>query len=83
MIDKMRCWRALALCMSYNEQSDFYYRHVYGDKETSHLAFRKITKSHAMRSQRNCQGRGHLLSTSLFWPKSLATSQWRQVEPVR
>jgi ADP-heptose:LPS heptosyltransferase len=42
VLDKARCWRALVLAQWYNEQSDFFYHHVYGDKETFHLAFRKL-----------------------------------------
>jgi len=48
VLDKRRCWEALALTMYYNEHSDFYYRHVHGDKETFHMAFRKLDKSYAM-----------------------------------
>jgi len=50
VVDKERCWAALSLCMWYNEHSDFYYRYVHGDKETFHLAFRKMEKSYAMPS---------------------------------
>jgi len=32
VVDKARCWQALNLAMHYNEHSDFYYQHVYGDK---------------------------------------------------
>jgi hypothetical protein len=42
VLDKARCWSALELCVWYNEHSDFFYSHVYGDKETFHLAFRKL-----------------------------------------
>ncbi len=48
VIDKKRCWEALNLTMHYNEHSDFYYRHIHGDKETFHLAFRRVQKSYAM-----------------------------------
>ena len=48
VVDKERCWNALSLCMWYNEYSDFYYRHVHGDKETFHLAFRKLDQPYAM-----------------------------------
>ena len=34
--------------MWYNENSDFFYQHVYGDKETFHLAFRKLNQPYAM-----------------------------------
>jgi ADP-heptose:LPS heptosyltransferase len=42
LVDKARCWPALRLSLWFNEHSDFYYRHIYGDKETFHLAFRKM-----------------------------------------
>jgi hypothetical protein len=48
VLDKQRCWEPLRLCLWYNEQSDFFYRHIYGDKETFHLAFRKLRCSYAM-----------------------------------
>jgi hypothetical protein len=50
VIDKERCWKALQLCMWYNEHSDFYYQYVHGDKETFHLAFRKLGKTYSMPS---------------------------------
>jgi ADP-heptose:LPS heptosyltransferase len=42
LVDKRRAWRALHLALWFNEHSDFYYRYVHGDKETFHLAFRKL-----------------------------------------
>src|SRR5262249_35090555 len=48
VVDKKRCWKALRLCMWFNENSDFYYRFLHGDKETFHLAFRKLKKSYAL-----------------------------------
>lgn len=42
VLDKGRCWRALRLALWFNEQADFYYEHLHGDKETFHLAFRKL-----------------------------------------
>jgi hypothetical protein len=50
VLDKARCWGALVLAQWYNENSDFFYRHVYGDKETFHLAFRKMNSSFSMPS---------------------------------
>ncbi|HVA49031.1 MAG TPA: glycosyltransferase [Pirellulales bacterium] len=51
VIDKRRTWRALNLAMHYNEHSDFYYRHVHGDKETFHLAFLRTNTPFAMPSR--------------------------------
>lgn len=42
LIDKSRCWMALNLCNWYNEHSDFYYQHVYGDKETFRFAWQRL-----------------------------------------
>lgn len=48
LIDKSRCWRALQLTLHMNEHSDFYYRHVHGDKETFHMAWRMLGQDYAM-----------------------------------
>jgi ADP-heptose:LPS heptosyltransferase len=42
LVGKRSCWPALRLSLWFNEQSDFYYQYVHGDKETFHLAFRKM-----------------------------------------
>ncbi|SPE62495.1 conserved hypothetical protein [Verrucomicrobia bacterium] len=51
LVNKERCWRALNLCLWCNQQSELFYRHVYGDKETFHLAFRKLNVPYAMPSR--------------------------------
>ena len=48
MVDKRRCWKALNVAMHLNEYSDWWYRLVHGDKETFHLAWRKIGQEYAM-----------------------------------
>ena len=48
VVDKARCWRALHVAMHLNEHSDWWYRVVHGDKDTFHLAWRKIGQSYAM-----------------------------------
>jgi len=48
VVDKLRCWPALCLTLWFNENSDFYYQYVHGDKETFHLAFRKLKKSYGL-----------------------------------
>src|SRR5260221_617852 len=48
VVDKKRCWKALRLATWFNENSDFYYRHLHGDKETFHLAFEKLKKSYSV-----------------------------------
>ena len=48
IMDKSRCWRALNVAMHLNEHSDWWYRVVHGDKDTFHLAWRKIGQTYAM-----------------------------------
>lgn len=48
LVDKSRCWRPLQLTMHLNEQSDFYYQYVHGDKETFHMAWRMLGQDYAM-----------------------------------
>ena len=39
LINKERCWPALNLAWFYNDHSDYYYRHCYGDKHTFEVAW--------------------------------------------
>lgn len=48
VLDKARCWRALNLAMHYNEHSDFYYKHVHGDKCTFQFAWHRTGVEYAM-----------------------------------
>lgn len=48
VIDKERCWHALQISMHMNEHSDFYYRHILGDKDTFHIAWRLLRQDYAM-----------------------------------
>jgi ADP-heptose:LPS heptosyltransferase len=48
VVDKLRCWEALQLTLWYNEHSDFFYKYIHGDKDTFHMAFRKVGKPYAM-----------------------------------
>ena len=48
LLDKSRCWPALCLAVWINENSDFFYRYLHGDKETFHLAFRKLKTPYAL-----------------------------------
>jgi hypothetical protein len=48
VLDKQRCWRALYLAWWINDNSDFFYRHLHGDKETFHLAFRKLNIAYSL-----------------------------------
>ena len=51
VIDKRRCWKPLHLTMWMNEHSDFWYRHIHGDKETFHICWRKLGQNYAMPSR--------------------------------
>ncbi|MBC7784078.1 MAG: hypothetical protein H7144_09575 [Burkholderiales bacterium] len=48
VVDKVRCWDALQLTMWMNENSDFWYQYIHGDKETFHMAWRKLKIAYAM-----------------------------------
>lgn len=48
VLDKQRCWAALALTMHLNENSDFYYQHIYGDKDTFLMAWLMRQQPYAM-----------------------------------
>lgn len=48
VLNKKKCWDALSLTFWYNDHSDFFYKYIHGDKETFHLAFRKLNKPYSM-----------------------------------
>ncbi len=48
LIDKRACWEALNLCNWYNLHSDFYYQHVYGDKDTFRFAWHRCGQPYLM-----------------------------------
>jgi ADP-heptose:LPS heptosyltransferase len=48
LLDKEQCWAALNLCLWFNEHSDFYYQYLEEEKETFHLAFRKLKKRYLL-----------------------------------
>ena len=48
VLDKKRCFRALSLAMWFNEYSDFWYSHIHGDKDTFHMAWRRLDAPYAM-----------------------------------
>jgi hypothetical protein len=48
VVDKQTCWRELCLTVWINSYSDFYYNIVHGDKETFHLAWRKMEREYAI-----------------------------------
>ena len=51
-VDKRRHWRALYATIVLNDLSDFTYQHVYGDKDTFHLAWRAAGHEYAMTTER-------------------------------
>ena len=77
--NKRRCWEAMNLAMHYNEHSDFYYAHIYGDKDTFHLAFRRVGKSYAMPAHRPANGPRHDLPVRLSGPPHFPASLYGQV----
>jgi hypothetical protein len=48
LVNKETAWKALSLANWYNEHADFYYQHIHGDKDTFHMAFRKVGHKYAM-----------------------------------
>lgn len=50
LIDKVRCWKELLLTMWFNWRKDFFDQYILGDKDTFHLAFRKLGTPFAMTS---------------------------------
>jgi len=54
LLHKRRCWQALQLTMCYNEYSDYYYQYMYGDKETYHMAWRRLDQEYAMPREGVC-----------------------------
>jgi len=48
LIDKRRCWRPMQLTLHLNEHSDYYYTAFFGDKDTFHLAWRKLAQDYSI-----------------------------------
>ncbi len=48
LINKERCWSELMLTWWLLEHSDYYFVHVYGDKETFHVAWRRLETDYFM-----------------------------------
>jgi hypothetical protein len=48
LVDKEKCWPALQLAMWFNENSDCFYHHVYGDKDTFRFAWHRIGQKFSM-----------------------------------
>jgi len=50
LLNKMQCFNALALTMWFNEHSDFWYQYTGNEKETFHMAWRKLDQPYIMPS---------------------------------
>jgi hypothetical protein len=48
VVDKERCWPELHLTLWYNAQADYVYRHLWGDKDTFNVAWRRRGRDFAM-----------------------------------
>lgn len=48
LVDKRCCWRPLQLTLHLNEHSDYYYTAFFGDKDTFHLAWRKVEQEYSL-----------------------------------
>jgi FkbM family methyltransferase len=48
VVNKEVCWRALQLTFWFNDHSEFFFEHIHGDKETFHLAWRKLEQPYTM-----------------------------------
>jgi len=51
LVNKARVWKSLLVSLWLNEHSDFFYNFVHGDKETFHMAFRKLDTPYCMPSR--------------------------------
>ena len=48
LIDKSQCWAPLMLALHMNENSDFWFEHIHGDKDTFFLAWTKLGAPYGM-----------------------------------
>jgi hypothetical protein len=48
LVDRARSWAPLALALHLNEHSDYYYAFFYGDKDTFHLAWRRLGREYGL-----------------------------------
>src|SRR4030095_11144208 len=48
VLDKARTWRTLSVAMHLNENSQWWYRLMLGDKDTFHIAWRKLKQDYSM-----------------------------------
>lgn len=48
VVDHQRCWQELMLANLFNEESEFWYAHIHGDKDTFRLAWRALGTEYGM-----------------------------------
>lgn len=48
LVNKRLCWRPLNLAFWFNDHSDFFFQYIHGDKETFHMAWRKLGMPYTM-----------------------------------
>jgi FkbM family methyltransferase len=48
VIDKEKCWAPLNLAWWYNDHSEFFFNYIHGDKDTFHLAWRRLNVPYSM-----------------------------------
>lgn len=48
LVNKRLCWRPLNLAFWYNDHSEFFFKYMHGDKETFHMAWRKLGAAYVM-----------------------------------
>jgi hypothetical protein len=75
VLDKARCWKALLLTMHMNERADFYYRHINGDKDTFHMAWRFLDLPYSMVPYPPLWMLGQLVADPLFVYRSFVLGQ--------
>ncbi len=47
LVNKQTCWSELTIAAKYNEQADFVYQILYGDKDTFPMAWRRLGRAYA------------------------------------
>lgn len=86
LIDKQHCWRPLQLCNWYNRNSDFFYKYVYGDKDTFRFAWHRCDQSFAM-PPHDLQELSHTLCQRDFQGRKLFqhrfNAKWSMFENLR
>jgi hypothetical protein len=66
LVDRTRCYDALLLALWLNEYSDYWYRYLWGDKDTFHLAWRKLGREWAMPARGPIDLKGQVMAQCDF-----------------